>query len=169
MNLLNKATSYIPERMRNQIFVSSWSYFNVPLLFWVRPKIIELTGKRIEIMIPLNKRTKNHLNSLYFGVLSTGADCAGGLLAMKIAKESGQKVSLVFKDFHADFLRRAESDTHFVCEEGEKIENFVKKVLNSDERHNRTVNVSARCLNKSSNEWEDVAKFKLTLSMRRKC
>ena len=168
MNILTKASDFVPEKIRNQLFVDTWSFVNVPLLFWVRPKIVELSNNRIEIKIPLNRRTKNHLNSMYFGVLSTGADCAGGLLAMKIAEESGQKVSLVFKDFHAEFLKRAEGDTYFSCEEGEKIEKFVQKVLKSDERHNRTVHVQATCINKSTSEEEVVAKFKLTLSMRRK-
>lgn len=164
--LIAKAAEFVPEKIKNQFFVNTWSFFNVPMLFWVRPKIVELSKERIEIKIPLNKRTKNHLNSMYFGVLSTGADCAGGLLAMKVAKESGQKVSLVFKDFHADFLKRAEGDTFFCCEQGVEIREFVEMVINSEKRHHRSVKVQAKCLNAASGKFEIVANFKLTLSMR---
>ena len=55
---------------------------------------------------------------MYFGVLSVGADITGGFLAMKYIRASKSKISLIFKDFHADFLKRAEGDVHFLCSEG---------------------------------------------------
>ena len=99
MKIFDKVSHYLPEDIKNQVFVQTWSFFNVPLLFWLRPKIVELNEKRTVINIPLNRRTKNHLNSMYFGVLAAGADCAGGIMAMKLIKESGKNISLAFKDF----------------------------------------------------------------------
>ena len=120
MKIFKRVQGLLPDAYRDQFFVKSWAFFNVPLLFWIRPKIVELNNERVIVCIPLNRRTKNHLNSMYFGVLSAGADFAGGILAMKLIKESGLNVSLVFKDFNAEFLKRAEGDTHFICEEGDK-------------------------------------------------
>ena len=111
--------SLLPETLKNQLFVSAWSLKNVPLIFWCRPRIKELSARSTKIVIPLNRRTKNHLNSMYFGVLAVGADCAGGLTAMKIIKESGKNVSFAFKDFQANFIKRADSDTVFECLDGE--------------------------------------------------
>ena len=47
------------------------------------PKIVQISDESLEIKIRLNRRTKNHLNSMYFGTLSIGADITGGFLAMK--------------------------------------------------------------------------------------
>ena len=55
---------------------------------------------------------------MYFGVLSVGADVTGGFLAMKYIKSSKSRMSLIFKDFHADFLKRAEGHVHFKCDDG---------------------------------------------------
>ena len=166
MSILKKVSDVLPSGVRDQLFVSTWSFFNVPLLFWIRPKIIELNSKRTEIKIPLNRRTKNHLNSLYFGVLAAGADCAGGILAMKLAKESGANISLAFKDFNAKFLKRAEGDTHFICDQGKEISEFVDQVRKSDSRLSKTVQVYAICPDVTGDE--PVATFDLTLSLKNK-
>jgi len=62
---------------------------------------------------------------MYFGVLAVGADVTGGFLAMNYIQASKSKINLIFKDFHADFLKRAEDDVHFVCEDGIAIQNLV--------------------------------------------
>lgn len=54
----------------------------VPMIWYCRPKVIEHTDEKIEIKIPLKRKTKNHLGSMYFGVLAVGADITGGFLAM---------------------------------------------------------------------------------------
>ena len=156
----------IPESVKNQLFVSAWSFVNVPLIFWCRPKIIELSAKATKIMIPLNRRTKNHLKSMYFGVLAVGADCAGGILSMKIIEESGENVSFAFKDFQANFIRRADSDTYFECLDGEGVANFMTEVLQSDQRMEYPVKVIATCPKTQGDQ--PVAEFTLTISCRKK-
>ena len=153
----------LPEKIRDTALVRLFGLFKVPLLFWISPTVVELTDKRCEVKIPLSRRTKNHLGSMYFGVLAAGADSAGGLAAMKMIIESGQDISLAFKEFHAEFLQRAEADTHFICEQGEEISDFVKKVIDSNERHHMPVEVIATCPSLSSGP---VAKFTLTLSLK---
>jgi len=164
--MLNDAAYLIPEKYRDQFFINAWSFFNVPMLFWLRPKIIEINSDKTIVKIPLNRRSKNHLGSMYFGTLAAGADCAGGLLAMKLIQESRENVSLAFKNFNAEFLKRAEGDTHFICEEGAEIREFLKQVLSSDERLNKTVSVYATCPSVSGDE--PVARFTLTLSLKKK-
>ena len=109
-----------------------------------------MSQDRTIVSISLNRRSKNHLGSMYFGAFAAGADCAGGLMAMKLIKESGQEVSLAFKDFKADFLKRAEGDTHFVCEQGKEIRSMIDEVLSSGERINRTISAYAVCPTKSN-------------------
>ncbi len=137
----------------------------VPMIWYCRPKVIEHTDEKIEIKIPLKRRTKNHLGSMYFGVLAVGADITGGFLAMDPIQESGRKIALIFKDFKADFLKRPEGDVHFICNDGLAIKELVDKVANSTERHNYKLNIEAVVPSISS---EVVAKFELTLSLKDK-
>lgn len=166
MSLAKKVYQFLPESIRDTALVRMFGFLKVPLLFWISPTVIELSDERTVVKIPLNRKTKNHLNSMYFGVLAAGADCAGGLAAMKMIITSGQEVSLAFKEFHAEFLKRAEGDTYFTCVQGVEIKKFVEMVLASDERHNMPVEIIATCPDKFQDE--PVAKFTLTLSLRKK-
>ena len=136
----------------------------IPLIFFCRPRVINITETSLEVKIKLNRRTRNHLNSMYFGVLSIGADVTGGFLAMEYIRNSKSKISLIFKDFHADFLKRAEGDVHFFCNEGLKIQELVQKAEETGERQNMPVHITARVPSISP---DSVAKFILTLSIKK--
>jgi acyl-coenzyme A thioesterase PaaI-like protein len=166
MSIAKTIYDVLPVSIRDTFLIRLFGLFKVPLLFWIKPKIIELSDNKTIIKIPLGRRTKNHLNSMYFGVLASGADCAGALAAMKMIIDSGQNVSLAFKDFHAEFLKRAEGDTLFTCVQGKEIKQFVELVLASDQRHHMPVEVIATCPDKSGDE--PVAIFTLTLSLKNK-
>ncbi|MBT3992864.1 MAG: DUF4442 domain-containing protein [Gammaproteobacteria bacterium] len=137
----------------------------VPMIWYCRPKVIEHNDEKIEIQIPLKRRTKNHLGSMYFGVLAVGADITGGFLAMDPIQDSGRNIALIFKDFKADFLKRPEGDVHFICKDGLAIKELVDKVTHSTERHNYKLNIEAIVPTIST---EVVAKFELTLSLKDK-
>jgi acyl-coenzyme A thioesterase PaaI-like protein len=138
----------------------------IPLLFLARPSVVRLDKKECEIKIPLNWLTRNHVGSMYFGALAMGADCAGGLIAMEAIKSSGKKINLLFKDFQAQFLKRAEADVHFACVDGDEIQKQVKETLRSKKRVNRTVTVTAMTPKVSGTD--PVAIFQLTLSLKAK-
>lgn len=166
MNIVNQFMEYIPTEARETARVWLFGLTKVPMLFWLRPKVVELSDQRCVVMLPLNRKTKNHLNSMYFGALAAGADCAGGLMAMMLIDQSGKKIALSFKDFKADFLKRAEGDTYFTCEQGDEIKAFVERVIESGERENLPVKITATCPSKLGNE--PVVEFELTLSLKRK-
>jgi hypothetical protein len=108
---------------------------------------------------------KNHLGSMYFGALCIGADAAGGLIAMRaLQKLKGKKGSLIFKDFQATFLKRAEGETVFTCKEGIAIRELVQKAAESMERVEMPVHITATVPKKSGEE--PVAEFTLTLSLK---
>ena len=157
---------FLPENTKNQLFLNSWSFLNVPMIFWLRPKILVATTEKTEILIPLKRRTKNHLGSMYFGVLCAGADIAGGILAMRLIQESGKKVSLAFKDFKADYKKLSLGDVVFRSEDGPMIQALIDEVMQTNERVNRTVRVTAFCPDIDPDDV--VAEFELTISLRNK-
>ena len=141
-----------------------FSIGKIPLIYFCRPTVVRVSDNSMEVKIKLRRRTRNHLNSMYFGVLSVGDDVTGGFLAMQGIRKSQSKISLIFKDFHADFLKRAEGDVHFACEDGLAIQNLIEVTKQSSERQNLPVTITAT-VPKISNEV--VAKFILTLSLKK--
>ncbi|MGA7614218.1 MAG: PaaI family thioesterase [Thermoanaerobaculia bacterium] len=154
------------ERFRQTFFVRSWAFWKVPLIWYTRPSVLKLDDERCLIRIPFRRRNRNHLGSMYFGVLCVGADVAGGLIAMHRIRKSGERVSLVFKDFKANFLKRPEGDVVFTCEDGVRIGELLDRVVRSGEREHDTVRVTATVPELSGSE--PVAEFELTLSLKRR-
>ena len=150
--------------MKANIFVKILAFTKIPLMFFCRPKVIEINDQKVIVKIPFRRKVKNHVNSMYFGALAVGADLSGAYLAFHHINKTDKKIKLIFKDFHADFLKRAEGDVHFICNDGDKIKSLIDKVLSEGERCNTTVNVNAFVPSKFKDD--PVAKFMLTLSLK---
>ena len=155
------------DRFKQTFGMRLFGWLKIPLLASVRPSVVELTEARCVVRIPLRRWTKNHLGSMYFGALAIGADCAGGLLAMDQIKRSGKPVSLVFKAFQANFLKRPESDVYFICGEGEAIRDQVRRALGSEERITEPMHIQA-AVKLPDGTFEPVAEFTLELSLKRR-
>ncbi|MCF6238401.1 MAG: DUF4442 domain-containing protein [Candidatus Marinimicrobia bacterium] len=141
-----------------------FGFTKIPLILYVRPKVQILNSEQCIIHIPLKRRTRNHLNSLYFGSLAIGADLASGLLAMELIATSNRRISLVFKDLQADFLKRVDADACFTCQDGAKVSSLIQKVLETGERHHETLKVLVTAPEKYGAEV--LAEFSLTLSLK---
>lgn len=169
MNLFADSIYYT--EMKDSLFLSNilmrfFAAFKIPLLGWVHPRLIVMTSETTRLAIPLNRRTKNHLGVMYFGALAMGAEAAVAIKAIKAIQQSKQKVDFIFKDFQADFLKRAEGDVHFICDQGLSVEALVAKCLSSGQRETQTFESYALVPSKS--ETEKVAQFKISLSVKRR-
>lgn len=159
-----KVMDYLPQSFKDTALVRLFGITKVPLLAFLSPSVLQLDDQVCRVKIPLTWRSKNHLNCMYFAALAAGADCAAGLSAMKLINQAPKKGSLIFKDFKATFLKRAEGDTVFVCDCGEDIQQLIEKCLETNERHHILVPVTAFVPSKLGDE--PVAEFELTLSVK---
>lgn len=149
---------------RFKFFFWKFSHFKVPMLGYLKPRLIQLTDAEIIVCLPLNRRSRNHLNSMYFGALCVGADLAGGLHGFYYADKKQLKVSLVFKSFQAQFLHRPESDVYFVCREGATIEAMLEESQKTGERVTQPIQIKA--YTDYPDLKESVAEFVLELSVK---
>jgi len=146
-----------------QQLLDNFSSNDVPMINYCHASIVGISPKHCEVKIPLADATKNHLNCMYFGALSVGADVAGGLLAMMMIKQTKQPIDLLFKDFNADFKLRANGDTHFTCNDGMLIQDMITQAITTKKRINQEITVTATSPSISNTP---VAIFKLTLSIK---
>ena len=147
------------------MYLKWFGFSKVPFIWLCNPKILKLNQSTVEIKIPLRRKTKNHLNSMYFGVLTVGADIAGGFMAMNKAQQRGKQVSLAFKEVEGKFLKRPEADVHFICHDGQLIDDMLDETLTTGKRVNKVVTITAIC--PSLHDDEPMAEFLLTLSLKR--
>jgi acyl-coenzyme A thioesterase PaaI-like protein len=162
MKLLN----LFSEKTKYTLLLRMFTLTKVPLLFFVRASVHQLDDKICTIKIPFKRRNKNHLNSMFVGVLTTGADCAGLLAGIHKTQLKGLNVAFAVKDMQVNFLRRAEGDTYFTCEQGLEIDSYVQEAIRTGERLNKPIKVTATCPDTTGSE--PVAEFTLTLSLKNK-
>ena len=147
--------------------VRSWSLLNVFFLWLTRPQIIELSDDRCVVRIPLNWRTRRRdIHAMYLGTLCMGADVAAGLIAFRLVQARKERVAFIFKDIRGEFLKRAEGAVLFTNNDGLLIQDLLKRALESGERQEATVNVTATVPDKLGDE--PVARFQLTLSLKKR-
>ena len=147
------------KKMRWLLFLLG--FVKIPMIRFTNPKLLAIDDNSVRVKIKLRRRTKNHLNSMYFGALSVGADIAGGIQVFYFSKKMDRKVSFAFKGMNAQFLKRAESHIVFESNEGQKIQKAMEKSLKEGSRINDSILVEAK-----NDQGEVVATFEMIVSVR---
>jgi len=135
--------------------------FKIPMLGFTGVKLIDINETTVKVSVKLKRRTKNHLNSMYFGALAVGADVAGGVHAFYFANVHQKEVKFAFKGMNCEFIKRAESDCIFISEDGKKVEDAILKSIRTGDRVNETTHV-----NVYDTENELVATFEMIVSVK---
>ncbi|MFZ3229484.1 MAG: DUF4442 domain-containing protein [Pseudobdellovibrio sp.] len=165
---MNTPTSFQQKmkQMRDNLFLSVYAWTKIPLIGFCAPRVVEATNERTVLKIKLGFRTRNHLGAMYFGALAIGSELCIAMLAVKKIQESGERIDFLFKDYKAEFLKRAEGDVLFICEQAQIVVDQIEEAKNSVERINRTM--KAYAIVPSVSLTEKVATFELTLSVKRR-
>lgn len=151
------------EVFKYTILIRLYCLIKIPLLGLTKPVLLHLDDQKTVLKIPLCRRTKNHLHVMYFGGLAMGAEAAVAIKAIHTIHHSKKRVDFLFKDFKADFLKRAEGDVHFICEEGFAVKALVEKTITTGERQTQTFRSYAIVPSRGP---EPIAEFLVSLSVK---
>lgn len=148
---------------RYTLLMRAFGWFKIPLVAFVRPRVVRFDEKDCVISIPLGYRTRNHVNSMYFGALAVGAELSIAAAAVFAIRESGQKIDFVFKDFKCDFLKRGDGKVCFFSHEVAQVKQLIADASQSDERLERKFTGYATVPDKSD---EPIIRYELTMSVK---
>lgn len=164
MKVVKSAIAKVPSKTKLTWGIRGFGLYKLPLLAFVWPEVTKITESESALKIPLTYRTKNHLGVMYFGALSMGAEAVVALHVLDVMEKRGQWLDFLFKDFKANFLKRAEGDVLFRCEDGEAIRKMIEEAFESGERKSATFKSYATTPAKTGEEH--VADFEITLSVK---
>ena len=156
----------IPSPRRATLYLRLFGWKYVKMIFWLRPTVIEISENHLVVKIPLNRRTRNHVHSLYLGAMTVGAELAGAGLVEYLKLDINKKIIVLFKDVASVYFKRAEGDTHFTCLDGYKIKEAIIQTSRTGERITIPVKVIATVPDKLGDE--SVAEMTLGLSIKKK-
>lgn len=140
--------------------------FRSPALLLLAPRVLELDDEGCAIGIPLSWRNRNHVGSMFVGVLCSGADVATLLNAARLTFRRHRGVMGVISDLRAEFLKRADGDVVFRSRDGRRIAEAVRRADETGERVTIPTEVIATVPKKYGDE--PVARFSLGLSLKKK-
>jgi len=143
--------------------INGFSILKLPLLAFAGPKVVTLTDTQSVVKVGLGWRTRNHLNVMYFGALAMGAELSIALKAITEIRNSRQRIDFIFKDFKCEFLKRADGDAHFVCDDAAGVADLIRRAGESDQRLEGTFKGFAFVPSKGP---DPVMTYQLTLSVR---
>ena len=122
---------------------SGSSSLRIPLLLFVGPRVLELDDEGAAVGVPLGWRTRNHVGSMYVGVMAAAADLASGMNAFSLIRSRYRRVVPVFKFANMEFLKRADGYTVFRTREGRRIAEAMEETVRTGQRVTLPVEVVA--------------------------
>lgn len=153
--------SRLMERVKLTALTNLYALMKMPLLAFITPEIREFTEERVVIRVRLGIRTRNHLKSMYFGSLAMGSELSIAAAAVHCIYKSGKRIDFIFKDFQANFTKRADGHVLFEFEDVAKINALIQRAGASTERMDETFTGIARV-----EGGEQVMSYRLTISVR---
>ncbi len=160
----NDAVERMPTKARETLALHGYGLTRVPMVFFVGPRVEELTLERAVVRIPHTFRTRDQGGALYAGAMTVGAELAVGLIDMRTLRSADTRVELGVKGVDMKVHRRVERDGVFVCSEGAVIREAVREAQRTDAQVNRLARVY--CYQDGEPHTDPSVTFDVTFSCR---
>jgi hypothetical protein len=155
---------WIPQNIKDNIILKIIGFSKIPLVNFVGLKVVQCDEEKCILSMPLNRKTRNHVNSIYFACMTAGADISAGFYLIKEIIRTKKNIVPIFKDMKAEFYKRAEGKAYFSCKQNKDIKALIEKAIETKERHNLLVEIVTTVPSQFGEE--PVAKFVLNLSIK---
>lgn len=101
---------------------------------------------------------QNPFKSMFWAVQGMAAELSTGALVMSEIRESGKPISMLLVNNKASFTKKAVGRINFVCEDGEKITDAIKKAIETGEgqscwMHSTATNKEGEIVSQFDFEW----------------
>jgi acyl-coenzyme A thioesterase PaaI-like protein len=136
----------------------------VPMMRYVRPRLVELSAQRVVVRVDLSRRTRNLHESMFLGAFSVAADCIAGVFPVRFMFETGHRVPPIVKSTSAQFYKRVSSYAHFTCTQGEELTRVCSEAALTGQRLEVPIDVVVTAPKEFGDE--PVARISLLLSIK---
>lgn len=149
--------------MNNRLLFKIALLFQVPLDFVTGIRLRELNEKSCRVSVPYRWFNKNPFRSTFWAVLGMAAELSTGALVMMYTYKLEPSVAIIVGDCSGEFISKARGLTTFVCNDGKRIAETVKKAIQTGEPQE----VLCKAIGYSK-AGEEVARFTFTWKMKRR-
>jgi len=149
--------------IENPLIMRLWYFRRLPSVFFWGAKVKTVTPERSEVTVPYRWSTKNPFQSIYFATQAGVAELSTGILCNVAIRGFGLtgKVSMLVVDFQANYSKKANTQTTFVCEDGAKLVAALQEAIETG----KGVPVTVVSIGQNTN-GEEVSRFEVTWSFK---
>ncbi len=119
--------------------------FKLPAAYFTGVRTKHLDDTTCVVSVKHRWINQNPFNSMFWAVQGMAAELTTGALVMKKVKKSGRNISILVANNNASFTKKATGRITFTCEEGGKLDEVIKKAIETGE--GQTVWLNANGLN----------------------
>ncbi len=103
--------------------------WKLPMGFLARLRVLLLDFEKSTVSVPYNYWNKNPFKSMYFAVQGMAAELSTGVLV--ILHTDGKDISMLVTNLEANYYKKATTKIKFICLDGNKISESIKKAIDS--------------------------------------
>jgi Domain of unknown function (DUF4442) len=158
-----KKLKFVQGVLNNRVLFKILLLFQVPINFATGMRLRELNETSCKVSVPYRWVNKNPFKSTFWAVLGMAAEMSTGALVKMYTYKLNPSVSIIVGDCSAEFVAKAKGLTTFVCNDGTRIAETVKKAIETGEPQEllcKTVGYSKT--------GEEVARFTFNWKMKRR-
>lgn len=133
----------------------------LPMGFRSKMYISEINEEMCAVKVPYNKRNSNPFKSTFWAVQGMAAEMSSGALLILYTQRQSESIAMLVMGMGASFVKKAADVTTFVCKDGLKIKEAIKKTIETGE----PVLIECEMIGRNEN-GEDVSKFNFTWSVK---
>ena len=137
--------------------------FKLPSAFLCGVKLKDLTNKQAVVTVTHKWINQNPFKSMYFAVQSMAAELSTGALVIKKIQECGRPISMLVTHHQGRFTKKAVGKIKFVCEDGNLINEVLKRAIKTGE--GQTVTMKSVGIDE---DGEQVSVYEFELSVKLK-
>jgi hypothetical protein len=158
-----KKLNFFQGVLNNRVLFKIVLFFQVPMNFIAGMRIRELNEESCKVSVPYRWLNKNPFKSTFWAVLGMAAEMSAGALVKMYTYKLEPSVAIIVGDCTGEFVSKATDLTTFVCKDGRRIAETVKKAIKTGEPQEllcKTIGYSKA--------GEEVARFTFTWKMKKR-
>lgn len=133
LHTLNKEQLKMKKLMTNKFMFRIFLFMKLPLGWFAGLKLKELDIDKCVTTVPYGWRSQNPFQSIYFAAQSMAAELSTGALVMFGIAGKKPAFAMLVVNMEAQFTKKANHKTTFVCKDGYKLFEAVKRAEETGE------------------------------------
>jgi len=113
--------------------LNRYLFLKLPSAYWTGVRVKSISMETCVSTVKHRWANQNPFRSMYFAVQAMAAELSTGALVMKHIQKSGAPISMLVAQNNSVFTKKATGRIFFECTEGNKIQEALKKTIETGE------------------------------------